>query len=111
VLRIPIAHGDGNYEADEETLARLEADGRVVFRYTDARRRGDRGANPNGSAHNIAGIINERGNVLGMMPHPERAMEPVLGSTDGVGVFTSLARAFRAPPAEPAGHDLENDTS
>jgi len=98
VLRIPIAHGEGNYEADEATLQRLEGDGRVVFRYVDASGAATPQANPNGSARNIAGILNERGNVLGMMPHPERAMEPLLGSTDGVGVFTSLARAL-----EPAG--------
>lgn len=94
VLRIPIAHGDGNYEADEETLARLEAERRVVFRYTDASGEATEASNPNGSHANIAGIMNERGNVLGMMPHPERAMEPVLGSTDGVGVFTSLVASL-----------------
>lgn len=94
ILRIPIAHGDGNYEADEETLASLEAEARVVFRYVD--RTGDpvEGANPNGSWHNIAGIINEAGNVLGMMPHPERAMESLLGSTDGVGLFESLMESL-----------------
>jgi len=90
VLRVPIAHGDGNYEADEETLRRLEDEGRVVFRYTDAQGRTVPGANPNGSARDIAGIVNETGNVLGMMPHPERAMEEILGSTDGAGVFRSL---------------------
>ncbi len=94
VLRIPIAHGDGNYEADEETLTRLEAERRVVFRYTDASGEATEASNPNGSHANIAGILNERGNVLGMMPHPERAMEPVLGSTDGVGVFTSLVASL-----------------
>jgi len=90
VLRVPIAHGDGNYEADEETLDRLEAEGRVVFRYTDERGAATTEANPNGSHRNIAGIVNEAGNVLGMMPHPERAMEDVLGSTDGIGLFQSL---------------------
>ncbi len=90
VLRIPIAHGDGNYEADTDTLQRLEDDGLVVFRYTDADGEVTEAANPNGSHRNIAGIINEKGNVLGMMPHPERAMEHVLGSTDGVGLFTSM---------------------
>jgi phosphoribosylformylglycinamidine synthase subunit PurQ / glutaminase len=90
VLRIPIAHGDGNYEADQDTLQRLEDDGLVVFRYTDADGEVTEAANPNGSHRNIAGIINEKGNVLGMMPHPERAMEHVLGSTDGVGLFTSM---------------------
>lgn len=90
VLRIPIAHGDGNYEADRDTLQRLEDEGQVVFRYTDAAGEATEAANPNGSHRNIAGIMNEKGNVLGMMPHPERAMEHVLGSTDGVGLFTSM---------------------
>jgi phosphoribosylformylglycinamidine synthase len=94
VLRIPIAHGDGNYEADQETLDRLEAEGMVVFRYTDAAGEPTADSNPNGSHANIAGIVNENGNVLGMMPHPERAMEPILGSTDGVGVFTSLVASL-----------------
>jgi phosphoribosylformylglycinamidine synthase len=90
ILRIPIAHGEGNFEADEETLRTLEGEGRIVFRYVDRNGEATDAANPNGSWHNIAGITNERGNVLGMMPHPERAMEELLGSTDGVGVFTSL---------------------
>jgi len=96
VLRIPIAHGDGNYEADEQTLEALEAENRIVFRYVDADGRPTDDANPNGSWHNIAGIVNEAGNVLGMMPHPERAMEEVLGSTDGIGLFTSLASSLSA---------------
>ena len=94
ILRIPIAHGDGNYEADEPLLRALEADGRVVFRYVDASGETTEAANPNGSWHNIAGITNEAGNVLGMMPHPERAMEALLGSTDGVGLFTSLVSSL-----------------
>ena len=94
VLRVPIAHGDGNYEADEATLDRLEGEGRVVFRYTDAEGAPTDAANPNGSHRNIAGIVNEAGNVLGMMPHPERAMEDVLGSTDGVGLFESLVTSL-----------------
>ena len=96
VLRVPIAHGDGNYEADAETLERLEGEGLVVFRYVDAEGNATDAANPNGSWHNIAGIVNERANVLGMMPHPERAMEEVLGSTDGIGVFTSMASSLTA---------------
>ena len=96
VLRIPIAHGEGNYEADEPTLKRLEDEGRVVFRYVDAHGEATDEGNPNGSWHNIAGIVNEAGNVLGLMPHPERAMEDLLGSTDGQGVFTSLSRALAA---------------
>jgi phosphoribosylformylglycinamidine synthase subunit PurQ / glutaminase len=98
VLRVPIAHGDGNYEADEKTLNALEAEGLIVFRYVDASGEATAEANPNGSWHNIAGITNERGNVLGMMPHPERAMERVLGSTDGVGLFTSLASSLSTTP-------------
>lgn len=81
VIEIPIAHGEGNYYADAETIAKLEQEKRVVFRYTD---------NPNGSLNDIAGIINEQGNVLGMMPHPERAVELLLGSEDGRGLFESL---------------------
>jgi len=80
-VRIPIAHGEGNYFAGPEVLKRLEGNGQVVFRYMD---------NPNGSARDIAGIVNERGNVLGMMPHPERAAEPLHGSTDGSKIFASL---------------------
>ena len=94
ILRIPIAHGEGNFEADEETLRALEDGGRVVFRYVDANGDATDAANPNGSWHNIAGITNEAGNVLGMMPHPERAMEALLGSTDGVGLFTSLVASL-----------------
>jgi len=90
VLRIPIAHGEGNYVADEATLDRLEAEGRIVFRYCDAEGRVTDAANPNGSMRGIAGIVNEAGNVLGLMPHPERAVEALLGSTDGVGVFESM---------------------
>jgi phosphoribosylformylglycinamidine synthase len=88
VLRIPIAHHDGNYFADDETLDRLEGEGRVAFRY-DA---GD--GNPNGSCRNIAGIFNETKTVLGMMPHPERAADPAHGGTDGKAMFAALARAL-----------------
>jgi phosphoribosylformylglycinamidine synthase I len=91
VLSIPIAHGEGNYEADRATLDRLEGEGRVVFRYVDRSGEPTDEANPNGSWHNIAGVTNEAGNVLGMMPHPERAMEQLLGSDDGIALFTSLA--------------------
>jgi len=90
LLKIPIAHGEGNYFADNETLRELEDNKQIVFRYCD-----DAGAvtdetNPNGSLLNIAGIVNRRGNVLGMMPHPERAVESALGSTDGRGIFASI---------------------
>jgi phosphoribosylformylglycinamidine synthase subunit PurQ / glutaminase len=94
VLRIPVAHGEGNYHADPETLAELEGEDRIVFRYVTASGDLGPGSNPNGSAHNIAGIVNRARNVLGMMPHPERAVEDLLGSTDGRGIFTSLAEHF-----------------
>jgi phosphoribosylformylglycinamidine synthase I len=79
----PVANGEGNYYADDETLDRLEGEGRVVFRYAE-------GENPNGSARNIAGILNEKRNVLGLMPHPERVCDPLLGGTDGRALFESL---------------------
>lgn len=94
VLSIPIAHGDGNYFCDDSTLERLEGEGQVLFRYVDAKGEPTAESNPNGSRNNIAGIINDRGNVLGMMPHPERASEDALGSADGRGIFTSLAAAL-----------------
>jgi phosphoribosylformylglycinamidine synthase len=90
LLRIPIAHGDGRYTADEATLDQLEADGRVVFRYVGSAGEVDSTWNPNGSMRAIAGIVNAAGNVLGMMPHPERAVDPTLGSTDGMALFESL---------------------
>lgn len=90
VLRVPIAHGDGRYTADADTLERLEGEGHVVFRYVDAHGAPTLDANPNGSQRNIAGIVNAAGNVLGMMPHPERAMERALGSTDGIALFSSV---------------------
>lgn len=96
VLRIPIAHGEGNYEADRETLDRLEGEGLIVFRYVDREGNPTDDANPNGSWHNIAGITNAAGNVLGMMPHPERATEAILGSDDGLALFTSLAGSIPA---------------
>ncbi|GGX59946.1 phosphoribosylformylglycinamidine synthase subunit PurQ [Litorimonas cladophorae] len=77
----PVAHHDGNYFADKETVGRLEKEGRVLFRYTD---------NPNGSVNDIAGIVNEGGNVFGMMPHPERAIDPLHGGTDGIDLFKSI---------------------
>ncbi len=90
VLRVPISHGEGRYVADEETLAELEPSGRVAFRYCTAQGEVTAEANPNGSVNNIAGIVNERGNVLGMMPHPERACEPLMGSEDGLALWLSL---------------------
>lgn len=85
-IDVPVAHHDGNYFADDETLDRLEGEARVAFRYTD---------NPNGSARNIAGILNDKGNVLGMMPHPERVVEDALGGTDGAPLFASLVEAVQ----------------
>lgn len=93
VLHIPISHGEGNYYADDATLDELERSGRVVFRYCDATGAVTPAANPNGSARNIAGIINARGNVLGMMPHPERAGEALVGGADGNTIWESLIRA------------------
>ncbi len=90
VLKIPVAHGDGNYYADPETLKRLEKENRIVFRYCTPEGEITREANPNGSLVNIAGICNEEGNVLGMMPHPERAGEEILGSSDGKIIFDSI---------------------
>jgi phosphoribosylformylglycinamidine synthase I len=90
VLTVPVAHGDGRYVASPETLERLEGEGQIVFRYCDRDGVVRESVNPNGSERNIAGIVSERGNVLGLMPHPERAMEPALGSTDGVRLFESL---------------------
>jgi phosphoribosylformylglycinamidine synthase subunit PurQ / glutaminase len=84
-VTFPVAHGEGNYYADEATLDRLEAEGRVMFRYRD---------NPNGSARDIAGILNEKRNVLGLMPHPERAVDPATGGTDGRPLFQSLIEAL-----------------
>ena len=92
VLRIPIAHGEGRYHADEATLDRLESEGRVLYRYCDADGQMTDAANPNGSLRNIAGVCNEGRNVFGMMPHPERACNPLLGNTDGRVVFGSLFR-------------------
>ena len=90
VLRIPIAHGEGNYFAPPETLAELETAGRVVFRYADAEGRITESANPNGSLNNIAGICSERRNVVGLMPHPERACEIAVGSSDGLVLLESV---------------------
>jgi phosphoribosylformylglycinamidine synthase len=90
LLRIPIAHGEGRYTADAGTLDRLEGDGGVVFRYVDAFGVASAEANPNGSMRNIAGIVNAQGNVLGMMPHPERAVDSLLGSNDGLPLFESI---------------------
>ncbi len=94
VIRIPVAHHDGNYFAANETLERLEGENRIAFRYCDAGGALGNGANPNGSQHDIAGIYNETGRVLGLMPHPERLAEPALGGTDGAPLFSSLVEAL-----------------
>jgi phosphoribosylformylglycinamidine synthase subunit PurQ / glutaminase len=96
VLRLPIAHNEGAYYADPETLARMNARGQVLLRYCDAAGRVTPEANPNGSLENIAGICNEAGNVFGLMPHPERAAEPLLGSADGRLIFESLLQGAGA---------------
>jgi phosphoribosylformylglycinamidine synthase len=96
ILAIPVAHGDGNYFTDPDTLRALERRGQVVFRYAGPDGGISDDANPNGSMANIAGIVNEQGNVLGMMPHPERASDPVLGYTDGQLLFTSIIEWTRA---------------
>jgi phosphoribosylformylglycinamidine synthase I len=90
VLRVPVAHGEGRFVASDDILDSLEGDARVIFMYADAQGNITGDANPNGSQHNIAGIVNEGGNVLGMMPHPERACTPLLGSSDGTRFFESI---------------------
>jgi len=94
VIRVPVAHGEGNYIADAATIARLEGEGRVLFRYCDPNGNIDLDWNHNGSINAIAGVLNARGNVLGMMPHPENHIEPLMGCTDGRGLFAGLAAEF-----------------
>jgi len=96
ILTIPVAHGDGRYTADDSTLNDLESSGQVVFRYVDSQGDTTDAGNPNGSSNNIAGIINRRGNVIGMMPHPERALDSLLGSDDGLGFFQSILATVSA---------------
>ncbi len=95
-IRIPIAHHDGNYFADADTLDRLEDEARIVFRYVDRDGRASAAANPNGAQRNIAGICDPRGRILGMMPHPERLHEAALGGTDGRKIFASFAAGLVA---------------
>jgi phosphoribosylformylglycinamidine synthase I len=97
VLRIPIAHGDGNYFATPELLRELNDNGQIVFRYCTQDGQITDSANPNGSLENIAGIINKEGNILGMMPHPERASEEILGNTDGLYIFKSMLKTVEQP--------------
>lgn len=93
ILRMPLSHADGNYHADPDVLSRLESRGQVVFRYCTKSGAVSEEANPNGAVANIAGIVNEAGNVLGMMPHPDRAVEAITGSIDGLPLFTSMIAA------------------
>jgi phosphoribosylformylglycinamidine synthase len=95
-LTMPIAHGDGRFTADDATLDRLEGEGQIIFRYVDAAGHPTDAANPNGTMRNIAGVCNAARNVIGLMPHPERAMEPLHGSTDGLVLFQSLLATARA---------------
>ena len=102
VLRMPIAHGDGRYYADDATLAQLEANGQIVLRYCDPIGQTTTASNPNGSLLNIAGIVSESGNVFGLMPHPERCCEQVLGGIDGRLIFESIISAVRSRQPAPA---------
>jgi phosphoribosylformylglycinamidine synthase I len=94
ILKVPIAHNDGNYTCDDTTYADLEKNRQVIFRYTTPDGSNDDAGNPNGSMHNIAGICNRERNVVGLMPHPERAVEPALGSADGLVILRSMAEAL-----------------
>lgn len=96
VITLPIAHGEGCYYAAPDTLADLEANNQVLFRYCDLEGNSTEASNPNGSLNHIAGICNRRGNVVGMMPHPERASDPALGNTDGLGLFKGILQAMTA---------------
>ncbi len=103
LLRLPIAHGEGCYFADEETRARLKANNQILWRYVDVQGEATERANPNGSLDSIAGICNEQRNVAGLMPHPERASEPILGCADGRLVFESMIQTMTAKPAAAVG--------
>ena len=94
VIRVPVAHGEGNYFASEGTIGRLEAEGRVLFRYTDPEGKRDPKWNVNGAVNSIAGVLNEKLNVLGLMPHPENHVETAVGCTDGRGLFAGLVAHF-----------------
>lgn len=98
LLKVPISHGEGRFFADPETLARLNGEGRVALRYCDQRGELDEAANPNGSLESIAGVLNREGNVLGMMPHPERACEQLLGSDDGMKILASVIECLAPVP-------------
>ena len=91
MVKFAIAHGEGNFIADDDTIRRIEAEGRVAFRYCDARGKIGSESNPNGAMNSIAGVFNDRFNVLGMMPHPENLIDPLAGGVDGRALFASLA--------------------
>ena len=110
IIKVAIAHGEGNYTADAETIARIEGEGRVAFRYCDARGARDRGANPNGSVNDIAGIYSERFNVLGLMPHPENLIDPLVGGIDGRGMFESLSGFKGTPNQDTLGNRCAGST-
>ena len=99
LLRVPIAHGEGCYFADTDTIAKLKANRQILWQYANARGELTEESNPNGAVENIAGVCNERRNVAGLMPHPERACEPLLGSTDGRLIFESIFHALKSGPA------------
>ena len=101
-MAVPISHGEGNYYADDPTLDSLEQNGQVIFRYADSDGAITDSANPNGSRRNIAGISNREGNVLGMMPHPERCCDPLVGGVDGLAIFRSILESTqKTVPASP----------
>jgi phosphoribosylformylglycinamidine synthase len=101
-MRLPIAHGEGNYVAEESVLQSLVANRQILFTYCDDQGNATPAANPNGSRRNIAGITNQAGNVLGLMPHPERASEVILGSADGLGLFESILAGAAVPSKQAA---------
>jgi phosphoribosylformylglycinamidine synthase I len=96
VIRVPVAHGEGNYIADDETVKRIEAEGRVLYRYCSPQGELGEPSNINGATNSIAGIVNETGNVLGMMPHPENHVEDIMGCTDGRGLFAGLVEHLKS---------------
>lgn len=108
VLRLPIRHGEGSYYADDETLAQMAANGQILLSYADADGSVADASNPNGSSNNIAGVCNERGNVFGLMPHPEAAAEAILGNTDGLAVFRGMTKPLRNGLARTADSGLMN---
>jgi phosphoribosylformylglycinamidine synthase len=111
LLRIPIAHGEGCYFAPEETLAKINANNQVLWRYVNAQGEATDSSNPNGSLQNIAGVCNEARNVAGLMPHPERAAEPILTSDDGRYIFESLIRDMEARRQSKAGAEISTAKS